>query len=63
MLLCKHHSQGALPLFNPIPQLAVFFVAITLMSLPVVAVTSAPMAAFALLKLGHILGMLKKDEA
>jgi hypothetical protein len=50
-------------LFNPIPQLAGFFVAITLMSLPIVAVTSTPMAAAALLKLGAILGMLKKDEA
>jgi hypothetical protein len=48
--------------FNPISQLFGFFVAITFMSLPVVALTSLPLAAFALLKVGQILGKMAKEE-
>ena len=49
-------------MFNPISQLFGFFVAITFMSLPVVALTSLPLAAFALLKVGQILGKMAKEE-
>ena len=49
-------------MFNVIPQVTGFFVAITFMSLPFVALTSLPMAAFALLKLGEILGKMAKAE-
>lgn len=49
-------------MFNPISQLSGFFVAITFMSLPVVALTSLPLAAFALLKVGQILGKMAKEE-
>lgn len=49
-------------MFNPISQLSGFFVAITFMSLPMVALTSLPLAAFALLKVGNILGKMAKEE-
>lgn len=49
-------------MFDPIPQLAGFFVAITFMSLPFVALTSLPLAAFALLKVGQVLGKMGKAE-
>lgn len=49
-------------MFDPIPQLTGFFVAITFMSLPFVALTSLPLAAFALLKIGQILGKLGKAD-
>lgn len=49
-------------MFNPISQLSGFFVAITFMSLPFVALTSLPLAAFALLKVGELLGKMAKAE-
>ena len=49
-------------MFNPIPQLAGFFVAITFMSLPVVAVTTLPAASAMLLKLGELLAALHRER-
>lgn len=49
-------------MFNPISQVFGFFVAITFMSLPFVALTSLPLAAFALLKVGQLLGKMAKAE-
>ena len=49
-------------MFNPIPQLFGFFVAITFMSLPAVALTMTPMGSFILLKLGQLIGATMAEE-
>jgi len=54
-------TKGA-TVFNPIPQLAGFAIAITFMSLPFVALTTLPLASAGLLKLGHLLGLLARSE-
>ena len=48
-------------MFDPIPQIAGFFIAITFMSLPLVALTTLPAASAVLLKLGTALKMLDKE--
>lgn len=55
-------NAGERPLFNPVPQLSGFFLAITFMSLPLVAVTMTPLGSAILLKIGKLIGALGEEE-